>query len=533
MRLYQFFTFCLVLSIAAVARAQTLAPPGVNARLSLADKKTVYKIGEPIKLVMEFTADRDGYIVEYLPDRKEPGLDTIVVAPETGITRWLDELNNGRRLGRDVFATDKLTASPRRVEIFLNDTVRFDSPGRYTVSVKTRRIWQATPSNSDTKTFLVSTNSISFEVEPMTEIEEEEQVKRLVDSLAAKRDPGADDEFGRHLSYLTGDPSTREKVKRYLAHERRAGGNFNLHIWYGLFIASNRSLALKLVETAVHDPNMPVTSQLLGLATSLKTLLTRGAREIPETGNTGLLDSADPRATEVTEAYVMELAAGLGQRSGDSQITTAMTILMALPKDSQATNAGLREVRRVLIQQFDSLHPISQEALLQRHWEQLRDPALIPSLRKMLTTSGTLAKHLHEAALKRLLELAPEEARSYVIAEIRDPVSLVDPELLGQLKDEFLPEIDASLLDQIRTLAAAPQPRSSVFLKVKTALLVRFATANINGPLLELYQEFYGDADGFIIGSAFKVDGRWSNTIDPARVTQFMKVVERKNSSGS
>jgi uncharacterized protein len=37
--------------------------------------------------------------------------------------------------------------------------------------------------------------------------------------------------------------------------------------------------------------------------------------------------------------------------------------------------------------------------------------------------------------------------------------------------------------------------------------------------------EFYDYADGFIIGSAFKVDGFWSNTIDPSRVTSFMKAV--------
>src|SRR5215217_6189389 len=36
--------------------------------------------------------------------------------------------------------------------------------------------------------------------------------------------------------------------------------------------------------------------------------------------------------------------------------------------------------------------------------------------------------------------------------------------------------------------------------------------------------EFYDEADGFIIGSAFKSEGLWSNTIDPARVTRFMKV---------
>lgn len=35
-------------------------------------------------------------------------------------------------------------------------------------------------------------------------------------------------------------------------------------------------------------------------------------------------------------------------------------------------------------------------------------------------------------------------------------------------------------------------------------------------------EEFYNEADGFIIGTAFKVDGLWSNTVDPNRVTQFI-----------
>lgn len=58
MRFCQFLIFCLLLGTAVVARAQT-APPGVNVKLSLLDNKTVYKIGEPIKLLMEFTADRE------------------------------------------------------------------------------------------------------------------------------------------------------------------------------------------------------------------------------------------------------------------------------------------------------------------------------------------------------------------------------------------------------------------------------------------------------------------------------------------
>ncbi len=40
-------------------------------------------------------------------------------------------------------------------------------------------------------------------------------------------------------------------------------------------------------------------------------------------------------------------------------------------------------------------------------------------------------------------------------------------------------------------------------------------------------EQFYNEADGFIVGSSFKVSGLWSNTIDPGRVTHFMRVIGR------
>lgn len=39
--------------------------------------------------------------------------------------------------------------------------------------------------------------------------------------------------------------------------------------------------------------------------------------------------------------------------------------------------------------------------------------------------------------------------------------------------------------------------------------------------------EFYDNADGFIIGTAFKLDGLWFNTVDPARVTSFIEKIQR------
>ena len=103
-----------------------------------------------------------------------------------------------------------------------------------------------------------------------------------------------------------------------------------------------------------------------------------------------------------------------------------MTILMHLPKNEQASSALLRESRSILVQQFDNLHPYDQEYLMRVYWEQLRDPSLVPSLKKMLAVTGMASKNIHDAALKRLIEVSSDEARPYVVAELKDPASLVE-----------------------------------------------------------------------------------------------------------
>ena len=58
---------------------------------------------------------------------------------------------------------------------------------------------------------------------------------------------------------------------------------------------------------------------------------------------------------------------------------------------------------------------------------------------------------------------------------------------------------------------------------------VQEAKSNCNLPVFlgsgigqDNIEQFHNEADGFIIGSSFKLDGLWSNTVDPNRVTQFV-----------
>jgi len=115
---------------------------------------------------------------------------------------------------------------------------------------------------------------------------------------------------------------------------------------------------------------------------------------------------------------------------------------------------------------------------------------MIPVFKRALSNGSDPAqKDIHEAALKLLIEVAPEEARPYVVAEIRNPNSFVDVKLLGSIDAKSLPEADATLLEQIRGFATIPKNAGFVFLKQKTSLLVRFGTEGIYQELMDLYQK--------------------------------------------
>jgi hypothetical protein len=491
-------SFALFLFLVTSAHAQTSVLPEVHVKLTLGEPKSIYKIGEPIRLILVFTADREGYVAEVLPDRKEYSTDTIVISPEIGVSNWLVELTDGFRYLRDISSTANLSNAPQRVELILNDTLRFDNPGRYTVSVTTRRVTKNSLLYS--RPLTLTTNSITFEVEPMSVADETAEVKRLSDLLAAKRNWQTEEEVGKLLSFLTGEPSTREKVRQFLNLDERRG-NLNSHLWYGLFIASNRQLVLKLLEAGLRDPNTEVNTQLLHAVTRLRRLVADGIRMDKPGGVSSMLSpEEDPRAREIRDAYIVELSAGLAKRKDQALTTTAITIASNPPKDPQAANVGSREARRILIQQFDALPPSSQEWLMRQDWEELRDRSMTPVYNRALSTGpGPGQKGIHEASLKLLIEIATDEARPFVVAEIRDQNSFVDVKLLGSIEAKSLPEADASLLEQIRRLAYLPNNAGFVHMKQKTSLLVRFGSAGIYQELMELYQA---------VGSKLYQDGR-------------------------
>jgi len=484
------FLYLLAVSVwlagATVALAQD-SPADVHVRLSLVDNKSSFRAGDPIRLVLEFTADHEGYDVDTVRDTTDAPSDTLFVTPDTGVSHWLDEYLSGNRFPRDYFSVQKLSPAPTRVEILINSVVRFERPGRYSVKVRTSRVTQRKDINDRApRAITLTSNEVSFDVQLMSEADEAKEVQGLSAALDVSRDVQSEEKLTRELSFLTGDISTREKVRRFLNADGRSGNYFQ-NISLGLYIARNRALVFQLLEAALRDPNRPVSYGLLATVTKLKLL--RQNEGLPKTpgANVAMLEPfGDPQYNAIQDAYVMELAAGLAKRTGKSQTTTAMTILSRLSKTQQT--AALNEVRQVLIQQFQDLHPFDQEYLLRVYWDQLHDPSLLPVIKQMLSGKDKASKMVHDTALKRLIELNPDEARPFVVSEIIDPTSLVDFEILRSLADTTLPETDAPLLAQIRGFSLT-RNYGVTFLRQKASLAARYATVGIYQSLMELYQQ--------------------------------------------
>src|SRR5206468_3757086 len=137
----------------------------VHVKLMLADNKTTYRTGETIKLILEFTADHDGYQADTVPDRNEPTSDSISISPDSGVYHWLEEINGNRLGGRDVVSFMPLSTAPTRVELLVNDSLRIDRAGRYSIKVTTRRVSNISSRHEFSPAIVMTTNEVSFDVQ--------------------------------------------------------------------------------------------------------------------------------------------------------------------------------------------------------------------------------------------------------------------------------------------------------------------------------------------------------------------------------
>jgi len=499
--------FCLVCS--TVVFSQNAVVGDVSVRLSLAGGKTVYRAGEPVRLNLTFTASGGAYNLLTNGGKFDSAADEILLSPAEKAFDWAAEYARGSRLMNDHFSYTKLSDQIVNIELALNDTFRFDTPGKYSARIKTSRVVSGDFGGKNRAHVFLTTNEVDFEIKAMSEMEEAQEVKRLSALLDAKPPLSEENKISEQLSFLAGDASTREKVRRYLDAQGRSG-NYQQNFFFGLFIARNRALAVKLLEEALRDTNREANFSLLNMLVRLRVLQENKLEAAADSRPGMLLPQEDARSAEIRQGYLKELVESLPKRAGKNLTTTAIAILQNFPRDKTTAPPAdvLNKVREILLVKFDEMDILQREYLLSAYWENLRDASLAASLERMLNDKSVpqiYSYHVRTTALRRLLELDEAKARPFVISEIRNPNSYVDVEVLSSLTDEFLPETDAALLEQIRDLAQLKTGHGgNVLLRSKSLLAARYATANIYQPMLEAYKaheaKWAGNTKGSLLG---------------------------------
>jgi hypothetical protein len=467
--------------------AQTSAPSGVQ--LSLAADKSSYRIGEPIILELEFIAGEPGYSVDTTTTELASPIDELVLSPKTGVYPWLDDYARGNRYSPDYSLTTPLEpGQPVKVKLTLNALYRFDQTGRYTVHVISRRVSQRS-FNALQPVGVLTSNDVSFEVNPMSDSEETQEATRLEELIRSAPDLKTAQQYAERLKWLTGDASTRVKLSLFL--NPKVFYPFGVDVSQGLWLARNRALVVSSLEQAMSDPKhaLEITSGELRIAVALKSRLLSPYDPFNATSS--------PLATEQIEhQYLNRIAETLPEREGESLVRTAITLFTTLAQRKETTTPQFQAARETIIRNFATVNEYQIDWLLNAYGKYLADDRMVPALREILRKQrAPLFSSARSAVFKHLLSLSSAGTKPFLIDEICDSKALTQFEVLASAPFDSLPETDTCLLNQIRQFSRGDR-RTQIYLQQKATLAARFATAAVYDDFLKIYLSDSSTWDG-------------------------------------
>lgn len=462
-------------------------------RLATETGRTQFRIGEPIKLTLSFTAETGDYSAETLSSGLGSSYDEVLYAPTPGIFNWAQQYMGGRRPMEDVSSMSKLSSTPTVIRLTLNNFIRFDAPGTYAIRFRSTRVIEGSR-NSGNPSKELTTNEIKLTINEMSEADDAAETKRLSTAIeAAGSDWQKQNSLVEQLSYLTGRASTLEKARLFLAQmsgQSKVQGDVRL----GLFIARDRKLVSKLLYDAFRDPTREVQFELVVTLAMIRAM----SQYSDDTSYT------DADYSRVENELLSELADSLTQRKGIQRGAAAITILQKLPRENPPA-ALLAKIRTIIVADFDTYSLYSREYLAANYWDVIKDASLVPALVRMMgDTSGPPYVNAASTALQRLIELDPQKAKPFVVAMIKSD-KLYPDGMIDGLSEETLPDADTALLAQLNQHSAAHE---SVQFRKSALLVARYASPDIYYPLLNLYRQsssgWQRDAKGIVLGYFLK-----------------------------
>jgi hypothetical protein len=478
-------------AVQVVNQTAKTSPPSVTLTVQMAGGRHQFRPGEIIPIELEFdsrvpkrfavdgaTYDRSGRLT----------IDEFLIEPNDAVTDPLLDYfaSSGGFIGGGLRTIGVLGEKPFTVQLYLNAWFRFEKPGTYTLSVRSRRVSDDTKAITPEQSVVpVESNIVSFEILPRDLSWEASELTGALQSLNSKGSDPDRRTACRTLRFLGTDVAVDEMIKRY---DEERGDGCGFEYIAGLFSAPDRDRVVRRMEAGLRANDQPVSEGYLRTLATLSVYLQHPELRSPQTRATKgkmipsselagiqdlvqaakatyteVLDAALPDKSPRARAMILSWRVESGRRA-DSTSTTAPA-------------ASRDRLREQLAATFLALPADRQASLLEYQWRSLGGPAMVPVFRALVEARSPASSPLHDLALRRLYDVAPGEGRTRILREIANPAPTASLKTLGMLPDRELPELDA-------VLAANVEANDGSDGSIHEELLHRYASAAVSARVL-------------------------------------------------
>jgi hypothetical protein len=474
------FTFaCLavvaVLSTPLLASSEDAAP---QLQVRTAEGRALYRVGERISLSLSFTGPENKRFETNMASYDRSGRMTYEefhVAPASG---WVDPLNvyfgsSSGYIGGGLSGFALLSAKPTVVNLNLNEWVRFDQPGTYTIVVVSHRVSDISTGRSGSlgaQSLGLTSNPIQLRIIPATKAWEKAKLSSILNELeensnATGPEPDSLKVAIADLRFL----GTAAAARLMAQHLREDEPVLMYECALGLdgLREKLRPIALAAMDRLIDDPDFPVSSWFLNTMSVLQ------------------LSDADPaeqreeRARFTDADWAVALQA-LPAKEGKARAVTVQTLSSSQPR--QISPQQKAELGGILAASLKDLPAEKQVAELQYDWDVLRSAGLLPTLELLAKIplenpgsnemNGYTTRGLKSAALQRWFELDPESAHEEALRQIGSPNPSLTADSLAFLPREKLPQFESLWVDAL--MATDDYQRETVF----ASLMAQFGTGS-------------------------------------------------------
>ena len=451
----------LLLSLPSAGRSAQVQPdpcapssqPGdVSVQLSLKNGQTVFREGEIIALVADYSsaAEKKYYLSTRNYDRsgRLEEMEVFCIDPAKATDPLSDYFNGvmgffGGGLGGEQDLSDK----PYFVDLELNEWKSLP-PGSYRLSIVSHRVTVPTdgsPSEPSVRSTPLRSNEVQFEVVKADPGWQGEQLAAAEGALDSA-DPTGDEakHAARVLRFLGSEEATRELARRFWSGNEQPSG---WDLKFGLFGSPYRAAAIAAMKAALTGPEHPITQEFVQTLATLEMQSDPKSRlpKYDENDVEAWTKARDPYSAAFDKKisdHLFEVAAAWQNKAGRARAVTVSELLQS----DLVLNTGVRsQLRQMLLTSWESLPVQRQNELIQYRWEQVGGPEWLPILRAIIVgepnRNHAIDKLDRCPALRRIYEIAPDQGRELILREITSPKGDIGIDVLGLLPEPELPQI--------------------------------------------------------------------------------------------